>query len=114
MKTRDRIIALHKRGLANTEIAQIVGVSRQRVWEVLRPKENNRGYGISAAVSSASKKAQTSPMSITGVAAILGVHPNTIRRWSDEGLIPCFRLGPRQDRRFEQQRVMEMMYKGIQ
>ena len=25
MKTRDRIIALHKRGLANTEIAQVVG-----------------------------------------------------------------------------------------
>jgi transposase len=114
MKTRDRIIALHKRGLANTEIAQIVGVSRQRVWVVLRPKENNRGHSISAAVSSASKKAQTSPMSIAGVAAILGVHTNTIRRWSDEGLIPCFRLGPRQDRKFEPQSVMEMMYKGIQ
>ncbi len=114
MKTRDRIIALHKRGLANTEIAQMVGVSRQRVWVVLRPKENNKGYSISAAVSCASKKAQTSPMSIAGVAAILGVHPNTIRRWSDDGLIPCVRLGPRQDRRFEPQRVMEMMYKGIQ
>jgi transposase len=114
MKTRDRIIALHKRGLANTEIAQIVGVSRQRVWVVLHPKENNRGHSISAAVSSASKKVQTSPMSIAGVAAILGVHTNTIRRWSDEGLIPCFRLGPRQDRKFEPQSVMEMMYKGIQ
>ena len=32
MKTRDRIIALHKRGLANTEIAQIVTAAPQRVW----------------------------------------------------------------------------------
>jgi transposase len=114
MKTRDRITALHKRGLANAEIARIVGVSRQYVWAMLNPKEGKRKYNLSGAVSSAFKKAQTSPMSIARVADILGVHPNTIRRWSDEGLIPCFRLGPRQDRRFEPQRVMEMMYKGIQ
>jgi transposase len=113
MKTRDRIIALHKRGLANIEIAQMVGVSRQRVWEVLRPKENKRGNNMSAAVISASKKSQTSPMSISGVAAILGVHPNTVRRWSDEGLVPCFRLGPRHDRRFEPQSVMEIMHKEV-
>jgi IS30 family transposase len=100
MKTKDRIIALHKRGLANTEIAQIVGVSRQRVWEVLHPKENNRRHSIS------------SLMSIAGIAAVIGVHPNTIRRWSDEGLIPCFRLGPRQDRRFDPQLVLETIRKG--
>jgi excisionase family DNA binding protein len=113
MKTRDRIILLHKRGLANTVIAQMVGVSRQRVWEVLHPKENNRRNSMAAAVRSASTKAQTSPMSISGAAAILGLHPNTIRRWADEGLIPCFRLGPRQDRRFEQQSVMEIMNKAV-
>jgi transposase len=113
MKTRDRIIALHKRGLANTEIAQMVGVSRQRVWEVLRPKEKNRGNNMSPAVSSASKKARTSPMSISGVAAILGLHPNTVRRWSDEGLITCFRLGPRHDRRFELQSITEIMHKRV-
>jgi len=32
MKTRDRIIALSEGGLANTEIAQIVAVRRQRAW----------------------------------------------------------------------------------
>jgi excisionase family DNA binding protein len=112
MKTRDRIIALHKRGLGNMQIARMVGVSRQWVWEVLRPKENNRRHSISAAVSSASKKAQTSMTSIAGVAAILGVHPNTIRRWSDEGLIPCVRLGPRHDRRFDAQLVMETIRKS--
>jgi len=112
MRTRDRIIALHKRGLANAEIARIVGVSRQYVWAVLNPKE--RKHNLSAVVRSALEETGIAPMSITGVAAMLGVHPNTIRRWSDEGLIPCFRLGPRQDRRFEPQRVMEMLYKGIQ
>jgi len=109
MKTRDRVIALHKRGLSNVEIAQIVGVSRQRVWEVLRPRQDNREYATSAAVRSASKKTLEAPMSVASVSALLGVHPNTIRRWSADGSISCFRLGRRQDRRFEPQSVMELM-----
>lgn len=31
---------------------------------------------------------------------ILHVHPNTLRKWSDEGLIPSCRIGHRRDRRF--------------
>jgi transcriptional repressor of dcmA and dcmR len=31
---------------------------------------------------------------------ILNVHPNTLRKWSDQGMIPCYRIGHRRDRRF--------------
>ncbi len=31
---------------------------------------------------------------------ILHVHPNTLRKWSDTGLIPSYRIGQRRDRRF--------------
>ena len=31
---------------------------------------------------------------------ILSVHPNTLRKWSDRGLIPSLRIGRRRDRRF--------------
>lgn len=33
-------------------------------------------------------------------ARILNVHLNTLRRWSDQGLIQTYRIGPRGDRRF--------------
>ncbi len=31
---------------------------------------------------------------------ILSVHPNTLRKWSDSGMIPSYRIGQRRDRRF--------------
>jgi excisionase family DNA binding protein len=31
---------------------------------------------------------------------LLYVHPNTLRRWSDDGIIKTYRIGPRADRRF--------------
>ena len=34
-------------------------------------------------------------------ADFIGVHPGTLRKWSDERLIPCYRLGRRRDRRFD-------------
>jgi excisionase family DNA binding protein len=36
------------------------------------------------------------------VADMLYVHINTIRRWSDQGLLKHYRIGPRGDRRFAQ------------
>jgi len=108
MRIRDRIIELHERGLPNAEIGRTLGVSRQRVWEVLHRKQRERIHDISAVLSTL-KKAPMAPMTISSVATLLGVHPNTIRRWSNNGLMQCFRLGPRNDRRFELQQVMEMI-----
>ena len=37
---------------------------------------------------------------VADVAEILHAHPNTIRRWSEQGTIRAYRIGPRGDRRF--------------
>jgi len=39
-------------------------------------------------------------LSTSEAAALLCVHPNTLRRWADFNLLPSFRIGPRRDRRF--------------
>ena len=36
------------------------------------------------------------------VARILHVHINTVRRWSDKGIIKTYRIGSRGDRRFRE------------
>jgi excisionase family DNA binding protein len=39
-------------------------------------------------------------MTVTEVSRILHVHPNTLRRWSDKGIIKSYCITPRGDRRF--------------
>ena len=47
-----------------------------------------------------------STMLTTGeVARIFNVHDNTIRRWSEQGIIKSYRIGPRGGRRFRREDV---------
>ena len=39
-------------------------------------------------------------MTVDQVAGRLNVHPNTVRRWAQQGLLNPYRIGPRGDRRF--------------
>jgi len=39
-------------------------------------------------------------LTASDLANLLNVHINTIRRWSDSGVLKSYRLGPRGDRRF--------------
>ena len=41
-----------------------------------------------------------SMLTITEVSRLLNVHPNTLRRWSNKGIIKTYRIGSRADRRF--------------
>jgi len=48
------------------------------------------------------EKLTIGPMLTIGEACqILYVHSNTLRRWSEQGVIRAYRVGPRGDRRFK-------------
>jgi excisionase family DNA binding protein len=48
-------------------------------------------------------------MTIKEVAQMLHVHPSTLRRWSNRGLIRSYRITPRGDRRFRRQDIARFL-----
>ena len=55
---------------------------------------------------------EISPMLTTSeVARLLNVHINTVRRWSNQGLLKSYRIGSRGDRRFRREDVTNFLSK---
>ncbi len=44
-------------------------------------------------------------LTVRDVCQFLNVHPNSVRRWADLGLLRAYRVGPRGDRRFRRDDV---------
>ena len=43
------------------------------------------------------------------VAKLLHVHPNTLRRWADKGIIDTYRITTRGDRRFRSEDIVRFI-----
>jgi excisionase family DNA binding protein len=48
-------------------------------------------------------------LTVTEVARMLHVHPNTLRRWSKDGRIPSYRIAPRGDRRYKREEIARFL-----
>jgi excisionase family DNA binding protein len=48
-------------------------------------------------------------LTVSDVARQLNVHVNTVRRWSNQGIIRVYRIGTRGDRRFRQKDVSRLL-----
>ena len=58
---------------------------------------------------------EISPMLTTSdVARLLSVHINTVRRWSNQGILKTYRIGSRGDRRFDQKDVDQFLYEKVE
>ncbi len=43
------------------------------------------------------------------VARLLHVHVNTVRRWSNQGILRAYRIGPRGDRRYRREAIAKFL-----
>jgi excisionase family DNA binding protein len=94
MGRREEVTKLRKAGLSYLEIGQQLGVSRQAAWQAVNPKlkkkrEVNSNLASDKIMLRASEAAQ-----------LLGVHANTVRRWSDQEILKAYIISSRGDRRF--------------
>ena len=51
-------------------------------------------------------------LTLSQAAELLNCHPNTLRNWSEQGVVPCIRLGPRGDRRFRKRDLLKLLEQG--
>ena len=48
-------------------------------------------------------------LTVNEVADLLHVHPNTLRRWSNKGMIRAYRINQRGDRRFKREEITRFL-----
>jgi excisionase family DNA binding protein len=48
-------------------------------------------------------------LTVREVSQLLHVHSNTLRRWSDQGIVKSYRIGPRGDRRFKAEDIAVLL-----
>ncbi|MFC1892866.1 helix-turn-helix domain-containing protein [Chloroflexota bacterium] len=53
-------------------------------------------------------------LTASDAADALNVHINTVRRWSNKGILKSYRIGPRGDRRFPKEDIDEFLTREYQ
>ena len=48
-------------------------------------------------------------LTLAEASRLLHLHPNTLRRWSNKGILKTYRIGPRADRRFRQDDIRQFL-----
>jgi excisionase family DNA binding protein len=95
---RDEVVKSKNAGLSYAEIGRRLGISRERARQIVKGKPKpQKPAGM---------------LTTSDVARHLGLHPNTVRRWSKEGILKSYRISPRGDRRFRQEDVDALLKEG--
>ena len=51
-------------------------------------------------------------LTVGQVARLLHIHPNTVRRWSNKGILESYRICGRGDRRFKKEDVNQLLFES--
>jgi excisionase family DNA binding protein len=81
---------LRRSGSSYAEIGRKLRLTRERVRQIV----------MGRAVSNKKVSPDDQMLTISKASKLLNLHMNTLRRWSDQGMLPCYRMGTRGDRRY--------------
>ena len=94
---REQMTNLRETGLTYAEIGHRLSLSRERVRQITT--------GVSLAKKKPTRNDLDTLLTTAEVAGLLNIHVNTVRRWSNKGILETYRIGPRGDRRFRRQDI---------
>ena len=98
---------MSKPGPSYAEVGRKLGISRERVRQIAK--------GHTTRTTIKKKPDLTDPeaiLTLTEAAELLNVHRNTLRRWSDKGMLKTYRIGSRGDRRFSRGDIDNLFQKS--
>lgn len=100
---REQVINLRKAGLTYAQIGRKVGLTRERVRQIANGETTTKKKPAPNAPDALLTPAQA--------AELLNVHVNTVRRWSNKGILETYRIGPRGDRRLRRRDIDNLLLK---
>jgi len=100
---REQIVSMRGAGLSYAEIGRRLHVTRERVRQVAK--------GETIAKKKPARNDLNGLLTIAEAAELLNVHTNTVRRWSNKGILETYILGSRNDRRFKHRDVNKLLRK---
>lgn len=96
LERHNEAVKLHEAGLTYAEIGRRWGISKQRARVIVKGKPRRLDkLGLDSKVMLATRD----------VARLLGIHANTVRRWSEKGILTGYRICGRGDRRFRREDI---------
>ncbi len=93
-----KIRVMKEGGLSFSAIGNKLGISKQRAYQISNGLNNNREV----------KRTPQTMLTSSDVALLLNIHINTVRRWSNQGILSAYRVGLRGDRRFKRDDVEKL------
>jgi len=48
-------------------------------------------------------------LTLKQASGLLNCHPNTLRKWEQQGIVKCYRFGSRGDRRFRKEDILALL-----
>ena len=67
---------------------------------IIASERGNNGHSVAAGEKL---------LTVSEAAGVMRVHPNSVRRWADMGLLPVYRIGLRRDRRLRPRDVSDFL-----
>ncbi len=98
------------RPITYVEIARRLGISHERVRQIANRQKLDRQPQVtsSSKINEVTNHVDTM-LTTNQVSQLLNLHINTVRRWSNRGILKAYRIGPRGDRRFRQEDVQAIL-----